>query len=345
MMNNQRISPADIIRIACNSDFTVSDAQLHRWRSRGLIPRPKVRRLGRGRGTASFYPVGTDLQVIALCELLTTIRNLDLAAMALFFQGYPVSLELLKSILLTTANQWESDTGDLVNDTGFTASGVGVLHKMVWAPRMGSTNLTRSRGRLRKEKFETFARILIFVAAGMKPDFLEQTDGPVSNPMVLRRGLGIETGLRTWMKVDDNELQSAISSLASHFNHAKLHMTVQDADEDTLKTSRTELLIVWQALMDMKACFLLLDKRDALGLQGLPEIDFTRSNPMTPMMLLVWMHLRKMPEVTETISIVIASAGIVSNFRNLLDSHPKIAQRLIKPLGAMLGLIGGLVIT
>ena len=97
MMSNQGIPRADIIRVACNSDFTISDAQLHRWRSRGLIPRPKIRRLGRGRGTASFYPVGTDLQVIALCELLATTRNLDLAAMALFFQGYPVSLKLLKS--------------------------------------------------------------------------------------------------------------------------------------------------------------------------------------------------------------------------------------------------------
>jgi len=341
MTSDRGIPPEKIVQAADRSGFSVSGAQLHRWRSQGLIPRPKVRGLGRGRGATSFYPAGTDLQVVSLCELLKKDRRLDLAAMALFFQGYPVSVELLKRILMETADRRDKETSGLVTDTGLTSNGVDVLDKIVLG-RLKSKPLAQARNRLRRSKFESFIRLLIFVAAGRSPDFLEDGDGAVADSMVLKRGLGIEAALQTWMKVDDGDLQSAINNLAAHFNSAALRSTITESGDAALNTGRDELLIVWQALMDMKACFLLLDKRDALGLRALPEIDFTQSTPMAPAMLLVWLHLKQLPEVAETLPKVIASAAMVSNLRNLLDNHPKLAHRLIKPLGVMLGLVGGL---
>jgi len=335
MKSDQGVPPESIDRAANSRGFTVSDAQLHRWRSQGLIPRPKVHGLGRGRGAASVYPVRTDQQVVALCELLAEDRRLDLAALALFFQGYPVSVELLKSILMAAADQWETTTSNMVDDTGLTPKGLDLLDKMVFG-RLKSSPIARARGRLRKSGFETFIRMLIFVAAGEKPDFLKETDGDAAEPDILKKGLGIETALRTWIKADDNELRSSIGSLATHFNQVALHATLQEVDEDALNVCKAELLIVWQTVMDLKACFRALDEKDALGLGGLPDIDFTRSSTLVPMMLLVWIHLKTMPEVAENIPEVIASATKVSSLRNLLESHPK----LVKPVKAALGLMG-----
>jgi hypothetical protein len=329
-MSNQGISPEEIVKAAGRHGLTVSDAQLHRWQRQGLIPRPKIQGLGRGRGTASYYPADTAQHIIALCELLAEDRRLDLAALALFFQGYPVRVERLKSILMVAADQWETEVGNLVNGTGITSKGADALDKMVFE-RLKPSPVTWARGHLRKSKFETFIRILIFVGAGRKPDFLEETE----ESAILKKGLGIGTALRTWLRVDDDELRSFIGSVATHFNQAALHMTIQETGDDELNRSKTELLIVWQTLMDLKACFLLLDEKYALGLGRLPDINFTRSSTLVPMMLLIWMHLRTMPEIAENIPHMIASATEVSSLRNLLASHPK----LLKPMKAALGLL------
>ena len=337
-MSDLGVSRGDISRAAHNHGFAVSDAQLHRWRSRGLIPRSKVRGLGRGRGTTSFYPKGTSEQVVALCSLLEENRRVDLAALALFFQGFPVSTELLREVLMGAADRWETETVGLTDDTGITPTGVDVLDKMIFR-RLKSGPLTRVRGRLRKSKFETFMRILIFVASGRTPEFLENTDGPVAELGVMKKGLGIEMALSTWMKADDDELRSSVNSLVAHFRPAGLRATLQETGENALNASRGELLIIWQTFMDAQACFKVLDEKDALGLGSLPDIDFTHSSPLAPTMLLIWLHLRRMPEIASGIPVVIATATRVSNLRNLIDSRPK----LIGPVKAALSLLGALI--
>lgn len=330
-MNNQGISPKEIIETVGREGLTVSNAQLHRWQRRGLIPRPKVRGLGRGQGTTSFYPADTAQQVIALCELLTEDRRLNLSALALFFQGYPIRVELLKSILTIAADQWKKTAGNLINDTGLTPEGTDALQKMVF-DRLKPSPITRARGRLRKSKFETFIRVLIFVSAGKPPDYLEDIDEPTAELSILKKGLGIEAALKTWLKVDNDELQSAINSLTVHFNQAALLATIREADDDELITTGAELLIVWQTFMDLKACFLVLDEKNGLGLRGLPNINFTHPTTLAPMMFLIWLHLRKMPEIAVNIPEIIASATKVSTLRNLFDSHPRLVKQLIKPM-------------
>ena len=49
--------------------IVVSARQLQRWDKSDLLPRPRRRALGRGKGTQSLYPLSARAQLIELCRL------------------------------------------------------------------------------------------------------------------------------------------------------------------------------------------------------------------------------------------------------------------------------------
>jgi DNA-binding transcriptional MerR regulator len=69
----------------------VSAHQIERWHKAGLLPSPRHRGLGRGRGSVSAYPAGTVSQVRVILRLLERHRNLEKVAVLLKLHGYEVS--------------------------------------------------------------------------------------------------------------------------------------------------------------------------------------------------------------------------------------------------------------
>jgi DNA-binding transcriptional MerR regulator len=75
-----------------NAEVTgVSAHQIERWHKAGLLPSPRHRGLGRGRGSVSDYPAGTVAQVRAILRLIEPHRNLEKVAVLLKLHGYDVS--------------------------------------------------------------------------------------------------------------------------------------------------------------------------------------------------------------------------------------------------------------
>jgi hypothetical protein len=62
-------SKEELLAAAAKAGFEVSEAQLARWHRSGLLPRPQVRSLGRGKGTESLYPPGSSDRLVRVAEL------------------------------------------------------------------------------------------------------------------------------------------------------------------------------------------------------------------------------------------------------------------------------------
>src|SRR5258707_5993855 len=82
-MTDSLESRDQVIGYASSLGYIVSAAQLARWHRAGLLPRPRQRPLGRGRGTETVYPPGTSVQVVALCQIKAEEHRLDRPAVRL----------------------------------------------------------------------------------------------------------------------------------------------------------------------------------------------------------------------------------------------------------------------
>lgn len=328
-VKEEGLTPRQIIHAAKTAGFHVSDHQLHRWRTKGLIPRPKHPSLGRPKGTASYYPPGADKQVIALSESLSKDRRLDLAAVALYFQGYPISGPRMLSILEETVQRREKELKGLLDDDGLTKQGWEALDK-IRLGRLRYPGLSRARQRLRRVFFETFARMLLFFVSGRTPDILWNSTEPVTDMRVLKRGFGVDKAQELWLDIDDDELRRAISLIVTQFTPRALRETLASTSDADLLESRREFPAILGALQDAKFIFSFVAGKDAFGLSGVPEINLLNPHPLSPMLLLGWLQLRKMPEVAPNISVIIKLSPIVSSLRRLIEEKPKFAPSLRK---------------
>lgn len=92
--------PEDLIRAAAAAGFSgIAKAQLVRWHRFDLLPRPKQRSLGRGRGTETLYPRGSAERVPVVCELLRRRRNFDYVREELWWRGFEVKREYIRNRL------------------------------------------------------------------------------------------------------------------------------------------------------------------------------------------------------------------------------------------------------
>ena len=80
---------ADVLEVA--SELGVSERQLRRWRDEGLLPRAFDQRwLGRGLGSATFYPAGSCRQLREIVRWFAHDRRVDIVRWALWCNGFPV---------------------------------------------------------------------------------------------------------------------------------------------------------------------------------------------------------------------------------------------------------------
>ena len=79
--------------------FPVSRAMLLRWQAVGVLPRPRRKGLGRGKGIAVLYPEWTIGLAAVIANALKLHRNLDWAAWTAWILGFPLTL-YVKDLLL-----------------------------------------------------------------------------------------------------------------------------------------------------------------------------------------------------------------------------------------------------
>lgn len=99
----------EVIQRASALGYDVSAAQLARWHRAGLLPRPRQRALGRGRGTETVYPPDTSVQVVAICQVKDDERRLERVAFRLWWEGFAVDLGVIRGQLAEIMGPLEAE--------------------------------------------------------------------------------------------------------------------------------------------------------------------------------------------------------------------------------------------
>jgi hypothetical protein len=90
-----------------------TERQITRWHAEGIIPKPRQRSLGRGRGTETVYPIGTAKQLLELVRIRSKNRRLSHIAWRLWWQGYIVEMGLIRDFLDSSVRNWGKGIGEL----------------------------------------------------------------------------------------------------------------------------------------------------------------------------------------------------------------------------------------
>src|SRR5262249_25831116 len=90
-----------------------TERQITRWHYEGLLPKPRQRSLGRGRGRETIYPIGTAKQLLALMSIRSKNRRLANIAWGLWWQGNVVEMELIRDFLVSAVSKWERGIREL----------------------------------------------------------------------------------------------------------------------------------------------------------------------------------------------------------------------------------------
>jgi hypothetical protein len=87
---------SELIDVADQHGYAITRDQLERWHKQGLLPRPKRVYLVGVRGSVSYYPEGTETQLLRLCEMHQERRKLAEIRMNLWWEGYSVDLACIR---------------------------------------------------------------------------------------------------------------------------------------------------------------------------------------------------------------------------------------------------------
>lgn len=95
---DQEIRQSELIAIAQENGYSISETQLARWHRYGLLPSPRQKSLGRGRGTTSLYPFSTKAQLLALLEIHERERRLAHVGWQLWWRGFVVNRQIIDTL-------------------------------------------------------------------------------------------------------------------------------------------------------------------------------------------------------------------------------------------------------
>lgn len=119
----QSIQRLEANRLMLPRGFALTKTQLARWHRAGLLPQPRQRGLGRGKGTSSIYPNGTGNQLRALLEIHARERRLPFVAWKLGWEGFEVPIEQIRAFIEWIATEWERAIHALIKEGELTKSG------------------------------------------------------------------------------------------------------------------------------------------------------------------------------------------------------------------------------
>jgi hypothetical protein len=99
-MEEHWLSVDQLLVLAASESFLppeITARKIERWRKERLLPRPRLVRLGRGRGTRSEYPPETGKILLALCRLRRRFpHDLDAIRFGLWLVGYQLPIDYVK---------------------------------------------------------------------------------------------------------------------------------------------------------------------------------------------------------------------------------------------------------
>lgn len=103
----REITAGEMLEKLAEEGISVTRHQLVRWHKRGLLPRPRTKKLGRAKGSETRYPMLALAQAYAIGLLHRVFpRDLDAIGWGLWCLGFPVET-LVRRVLSAELDAWE----------------------------------------------------------------------------------------------------------------------------------------------------------------------------------------------------------------------------------------------
>lgn len=286
--------------------YRVSKTQLTRWHRAGLLPAPRQHSLGKGRGTSSLYPPGTDEQLYELCTVHTRERRLAQIAWHLWWAGYPVSFSYVDAFLRETVGRIEEQlqvfsllrhvAQQNEGETELPEALLDYLDQAAGA-RLGTLPLRRARKRTGSEHFPTFLRIVLEIAAGTFNGFGNDYDTREQNfeQRIVEKALGLDAAFASRYISPEQDVGSDLARTLQSFSRW-LHLEVWE----TL-LSRVTIFEIVQARDELRTFLTMFAARKAFHPDA-PSTLFTIVDETLQavdardqaLMLVIWLALRSM---------------------------------------------------
>lgn len=329
LMETESLTEEQLIVFAEQHGYSgVTHWKLERWHKHDVIPRPIVTFLGYGKGTCSVYPSQTAAQVLAVCRLLKSSRNLDMVRFQLWQEGYALSLSLLKETIrqLIPQLRWkiprqEEKKYDLVERR------VKMVLQKIRNPLFRFL-LKRFGNKL--EDFQSFIHIQLSLMHGI-PLIFEPNHYPneLSATDIFTQGLGLEawTFLPKDLTADFQRFSDAGLLSISNIN-----ATLEKATEEDLR----------RAYMRSELIALLFEGFEIMGILPKPfqklRLSIVSKPPFQALSLVFLLHLEQhgyannMDELLKVLQVQVPRLRIFQVLCQALQQElPEVAKELSTP--------------
>jgi len=293
-----------LLAAATAAGLAVSQAQLSRWHRAGLLPRPQVRSLGRGRGTVSLYPPGSGQRLVLVAQLHQRERRLTSVAWRLWWEdGGPVPVPA-RELLAQVAQRWEQDRTHLAELLAAEEAGepdatgeLDAIYRRAEAGRIGR-QLGQVRRNIGREGFSTVVRVVGEIAAGRFRGYERGADTGSEDSKtgaLVERAVGLDRARSDrladagpWL---DGDPEVDFVRLSQALNTWPLAAGAS-ASEEELHQARTELRAFLAVISTMAPLFERLFGRAAFGFGTIARTLGTPPPDLEAFMLLAWLALR-----------------------------------------------------
>lgn len=230
----------------------VTARKIERWRKERLLPRPRLIRLGHGRGTRSEYPSETERQLLALCRLRRRFpHDLDAIRFGLWYERYLLPIDDVK---------WSME--QLLNPL-LHALPLNAPDPLAAAEQLASQSLSKrlrssSGQRLKRLRntgeIDTMVTAIFQLALGGVPGFTahaEEEFGERSLAELFVDVLGLNRAqtdrigeVKPWLPQDSNEIAKQLEDMAvGQFLSLPAQLqTLKDANTRQLAQAHTDLV-------------------------------------------------------------------------------------------------------
>ncbi len=288
-----------MLDLARDRGYAVTGPQLARWHRAGLLPRPEQRSLGRGRGTQTVYPLGTRVQLLKLCEIHfgDRVKRLPHVGWQLWWEGYEVSFDLIRSFLQRIASSTDEELKNLL-DTETKA-----ISDEKWKELVEGSHTARldkpvggMRRRVGRDRMPTLMSIMLEVHTGLYQAFqigavegLEEDD---SDGRLVVEGFGLDWGGKDRQANEGSRigegLEITLGEGSKLFREHSMSEVADVATDQELLRSRDHVRLAHQAIQQLGAFAKEMPESEAAAFRDLSKDLRDTGPPEQALLVLAW---------------------------------------------------------
>ena len=312
---------AALLKAAASAGFKLSEPQLGRLHRAGLLARPQVRMLGRGKGTVSEFPPGTALRLLRVLAFQRKERSLNVVAWRVWWEDGGALPSSVRTRLAGVAERGDSlreQSADLLlrEEAGDEEA---ARHLEDIEGEMQSGRLSGIMGAVRRstgrDRIGTLARVLLEVMAGRFESYGQDIEDPAlegesersEKAALVDRALGSPTSGRL-TALDDQRFRDSeevFAHITRVFSERSLSSYLE-AEDEVIDRARAEIRGFLTLASTMGPLVRRLIRSDGLGSNVAIKALDAREPGEQALAVLGWLVLRHDTELASSMMGLVA---------------------------------------